>query len=61
MRESINVPVSISSLAAAIADRVDALTIESPAGDILAAIKLTEALEAALDRLALDIDAPAAV
>jgi hypothetical protein len=57
--ESIAVPVTISSLAAAISHRMGTLTPETPACDILALIKLTEALEAALDRLALAIDVPA--
>jgi hypothetical protein len=54
--ESIAVPVTISSLAAAISHRVERLTADSPAGDILALIRLTEALDVALDRLALALD-----
>jgi hypothetical protein len=54
MNETISVPVNLVSLSAAISSRVEALTPDSPADDILSMIRLTETLESVLDRLALE-------
>jgi hypothetical protein len=52
MTETIAVPVTLTSLSAAISSRVAALTPDSPADDVLSIIRLTETLEGTLDRLA---------
>jgi hypothetical protein len=56
MTDTISVPINLTSLSAAITTRVDVLTIDSPPDDILAIIGLLEALDVALDRLALALD-----
>jgi hypothetical protein len=60
MEETIRVPVTLMSLAAAIEARVNALTLDSPPDDVLAIIGLLETLEGTLDRLALAV-APLAI
>ena len=57
--DTISVPITLTSLSAAIETRVAALTPDSPPDGILAIIDLVETLEAALDRLALAIDVAA--
>ena len=52
--DTISVPVNLVSLSAAISSRVEALTPDSPADDVLSIIRLTETLEGVLDRLALE-------
>jgi hypothetical protein len=49
--DTISVPVSITSLSAALTDLVGSVELESNAGDILAMIKLMETLDGVLDRL----------
>jgi hypothetical protein len=51
--ETINVPVSIASLSAAISARVAALTTETSPDDVWAILGLIRVLESAVDRLAL--------
>jgi hypothetical protein len=54
--DTISVPVNLVSLSAAISSRVEALTPDSPADDVLSIIRLTETLESVLDRLALEFE-----
>jgi hypothetical protein len=50
--------LSIGALAAAISDKIETLDVETAPDDVLATIDLLDALECALDRLALAIDEP---
>jgi len=52
MTATIEVPINLESLSAAIYARVEALTVDSPTDDLWAIIGLVGKLETALDRLA---------